>query len=118
MYKCRLKERERVGKRGVEDLHIIAKLQDKLNERDQLIKRLVVSTKLVNEAQACILPMFIQKQGFLFVLFFNHQEELHQLSQHPSLSSDGTVKSYHPRTHLGGLTPTMKVRFTHHTQIL
>lgn len=41
MYKCRLKEREETGKRRVEDLHIIAKLQDKLNERDQLIKRLV-----------------------------------------------------------------------------
>ncbi|XP_053475052.1 protein FAM184B isoform X2 [Ictalurus furcatus] len=36
-----LKEREETGKRRVEDLHIIAKLQDKLSERDQLIKRLV-----------------------------------------------------------------------------
>ncbi|XP_027030231.2 protein FAM184B isoform X1 [Tachysurus fulvidraco] len=36
-----LKEREETGKRRVEDLHIIAKLQEKLNERDQLIKRLV-----------------------------------------------------------------------------
>ncbi|GAA6072116.1 protein FAM184B isoform X1 [Tachysurus ichikawai] len=70
-----LKEREETGKRRVEDLHIIAKLQEKLNERDQLIKRLV--------------------------------EDLHQLSQHHPLSSDGTVKSYHPRTQ-SGLTPTMK----------
>lgn len=45
MYKFRLKEREETGKRRVEDLHIIAKLQEKLSERDQLIKRLVVSTK-------------------------------------------------------------------------
>lgn len=45
MYKYRLKQREETGKRRVEDLHIIAKLQDKLNEREQLIKRLVVSTK-------------------------------------------------------------------------
>ncbi|KAK2865665.1 hypothetical protein Q7C36_001721 [Tachysurus vachellii] len=67
--------REETGKRRVEDLHIIAKLQEKLNERDQLIKRLV--------------------------------EDLHQLSQHHPLSSDGTVKSYHPRTQ-SGLTPTMK----------
>ncbi|KAB5518471.1 hypothetical protein PHYPO_G00166350 [Pangasianodon hypophthalmus] len=36
-----LKEREETGKRRVEDMHIIAKLQDKLSERDQLIKRLV-----------------------------------------------------------------------------
>ncbi|KAG7314032.1 hypothetical protein KOW79_022528 [Hemibagrus wyckioides] len=66
---------EETGKRRVEDLHIIAKLQEKLSERDQLIKRLV--------------------------------EDLHQLSQHPPLSSEGTVKSYHPRTQ-SGLTPTMK----------
>lgn len=48
MHKCRLKEREEEVKRRVEDLHIIAKLQDKLNEREQLIKRLVVSTKLIH----------------------------------------------------------------------
>ncbi|XP_030644187.1 protein FAM184B [Chanos chanos] len=39
-----LKERDEKGKRReprVEDLHTIAKLQDKLTERDQLIKRLV-----------------------------------------------------------------------------
>ncbi|XP_077059584.1 protein FAM184B isoform X3 [Siphateles boraxobius] len=37
----RLREREERGKRRVEDLHTIAKLQDKLSERDQLIKSLV-----------------------------------------------------------------------------
>lgn len=41
-YVCRLREREERGKRRVEDLHTIAKLQDKLSERDQLIKSLVV----------------------------------------------------------------------------
>lgn len=52
MYECRLKEREETSNRRVQDLHIIAKLQDKLNERDQLIKRLVVSTKAcIHEGQ-------------------------------------------------------------------
>lgn len=41
-YDSRLREREERGKRRVEDLHTIAKLQDKLSERDQLIKSLVV----------------------------------------------------------------------------
>lgn len=105
-YDCRLREREERGKRRVEDLHTIAKLQDKLSERDQLIKSLVVrhahtqtSTRHKTLVAFCLITSFL----------FSFQEDLHQLSQHPTQCSDEILKPYDSRTQAGTLTPTMKV---------
>ncbi|KTF88757.1 hypothetical protein cypCar_00019839 [Cyprinus carpio] len=89
-----LREREERGKRRVEDLHTIAKLQDKLSERDQLIKSLVV-----RDAHT------------------RRHEDLHQLSQHPTLCSDEILKPYDSRTQAGTLTPTMKKKGVEETSI-
>ncbi len=105
-YVCRLREREERGKRRVEDLHTIAKLQDKLSERDQLIKSLVVRHAHTRKStRHRMLVPFCLITSFLFIF----QEDLHQISQHPTLCSNELLKTCDSRTQAGTLTPTMKV---------
>lgn len=113
-YLCmyRLREREERGKRRAEDLHTIAKLQDKLTERDQLIKSLVVRHAHSHIWKTCLCCF-----SFSHLFVYPLQEDLHQISQHPPLSSDEILRPYDSRTQAGTLSPTLKVAHIHTSPI-
>ncbi|KAK3523144.1 hypothetical protein QTP86_020197 [Hemibagrus guttatus] len=90
----------------VEETHLelsyySAHIQPRLKEREETGKRRAEDLHIISKLQ--------EKLNERDQLIKRLVEDLHQLSQHPPLSSEGTVKSYHPRTQ-SGLTPTMKYK--------
>ncbi|KAK3507438.1 hypothetical protein QTP70_020628 [Hemibagrus guttatus] len=77
------------------------KSSKRLKEREETGKRRAEDLHIISKLQ--------EKLNERDQLIKRLVEDLHQLSQHPPLSSEGTVKSYHPRTQ-SGLTPTMKYK--------